>query len=140
MVNVRETPPSKLIHAVAEELKKSSIIKPHHLASYAKSGVCSERPPAQPDFWWIRSAAILRKVYLSPRPVGVQRLRNVYGTKKRRGHKPAHHRKAGGKFIRLMLQQLEKEGYIKKVDKPSKGRVITPKGQGLLDRISKRVG
>ena len=53
------------------------------------------------------------------------------------GHKPAHHRPAGGKFIRLMLQQLEKEGLVKKVETPKKGRVITPKGQKFLDSLSR---
>lgn len=135
---IREVPADKLISKVAEKLKKIESIKPHPQSVYIKSGVCAERPPVQPDFWYIRSAALLRRIALRG-PVGVQRLRTVFGSRKRRGHKPAHHRPVGGKFIRLMLQQLEQAGFIKKVEKPRKGRVLTPKGQAFLDRISKEM-
>lgn len=139
MISVRDVDPNDLIALAAEELKKTSI-KPHAAARFVKSGANTERPPTQRDFWYLRSAAILRKLYLRPEPVGVRKLRNVFGGRKRRGHKPAHHYKAGGKFIRLMLQQLEKEGLIKKVDKPKKGRILTSKGKKLLDSLAKRVG
>ncbi len=137
-MSVKEVPPSKLIEKVKEELKKNENIQPPDWAKFVKTGVCSERPPIQKDWWFIRAAAILRKVYLNG-PIGVQRLRTAFGGRRRRGHKPAHHRKAGGKIIRLILQQLEKAGYIKKVEKPKKGRVITPKGQAFLDRIAKEI-
>ena len=136
MVTVRDVPAQEFIGRLAEELKKEEPMQPHKLSTMVKSGSCAERPPQQPDFWYLRSAAILRKVYLSG-PIGTQRLRTVYGDRKRRGHKPAHHRPAGGKFIRLMLQQLEKTGYIQKTDKPVKGRAITPKGQKFLDSLAK---
>ena len=55
------------------------------------------------------------------------------------GKQTYHHRKAGGKVIRLMLQQLEKAGYIQKVDKPKKGRIITPKGQRFISKLSKEI-
>lgn len=131
---IKEVPPQKLISKLADELKKIESIKPPPQAAFIKSGVCAERPPAQPDFWYLRSAAILRRIALKG-PVGVQRLRTVFGGRKRRGHKPAHHRPAGGKFIRLMLQQLESAGFISKVEKPRKGRALTAKGQAFLDKV-----
>ena len=69
--------------------------------------------------------------------MGVQRLRTAFGGKRRRGHKPAHFKRAGGKVIRLMIQQLEKEGLITKTEKPKKGRIVTPKGQSILNKIEK---
>jgi small subunit ribosomal protein S19e len=138
MATVREVPASKLIPALAQELKKVDTITPHKAAMFVKSGVNAQRPPDQPDFWYLRTAAILRKVYLTG-PVGTQRLRTVYGGKKRGTHKPAHHRKAGGKFIRTMLQQLEKSGFVAKREKAPHGRVITPKGQKIVDRVATRV-
>lgn len=126
----------KMIRAVAEELKKLESIKPYSAALYAKSGVSTERPPQQEDFWYIRSAALLRKIALLG-PIGTERLRNIFGGKRRRGHKPAHHRKAGGKFIRLMLQQLEKEGLIVKQEKGKRGKVLSAKGQKFLSQIAK---
>ena len=132
---MREVPSQKLIEKLSEELKRNDNIKPPEWSKYVKTGVSEERPPLQEDWWFLRSAAILRRVYLKG-PVGVQRLRTVFGGRRRRGHKPAHHKKAGGKIIRLMLQQLEKAGYIQKVEKPRKGRVLTSKGQKLLSKIA----
>ncbi len=138
MSTVKGVEPQSLIVAVAEGLKKMEAIKPHPNSGFVKAGAYAERPPQQPDFWYFRSAAILRRIYLTG-PVGTQRLRTAFGGKRRRGHKPAHHRKAGGKFIRAMLQQLEKAGLIKQVDKPAKGRMITPKGQQFLDKIATKL-
>ena len=135
---MKEIRPQALVEKAAEELKKDESIKPPEWSKYVKTGVSVERPPAQPDWWYLRSAAILRRIYMRG-PVGVQRLRVAFGGRKRRGHKPAKHRKAGGKIIRLMIQQLEKAGYIKKVEKPKKGRVITPKGQKFLNKIAKGI-
>lgn len=134
---IRDIPAATLIEKAAEELKKTENVKQPQAYAFVKSGVNVERPPQQEDFWYIRSAAILRKLYIDG-TVGTQRLRNAFGGKRRRGHRPAHHAKAGGKFIRTMLQQLEKEGLVKKNDKP-KGRVITPKGQKFLNAVAKGI-
>lgn len=135
---MRNVTPNKLIKRVSEELKKNGNIKPPDWSMYVKTGASTERPPLQEDWWFLRSAAILRKIYIYG-PVGTQRLRTAFGGRRRRGHKPAHHRKAGGKIIRLMLQQLEKSGYIQKTEKPRKGRIITPKGQKLLSKMSREI-
>ena len=135
MMIMRIVPPQKLILRVSEELKKNENMKPPEWSKFVKTGVSTERPPSQEDWWFLRSAAILRKIYLNG-PIGTQRLRTTFGGRKRRGHKPAHHSKAGGKIIRLILQQLESSGYIKKTEKPRKGRIITPKGQRLLSKTA----
>ena len=132
---MKDAPTQKLILRLSEELKKNENIKPPEWSKYVKTGVSEERPPTQPDWWFLRSAALLRKIYING-PVGVQRLRNAFGGRRRRGHKPAHHKKAGGKAIRLMLQQLETAGLVKKVEKPKRGRIATPKGQKMLNKIA----
>jgi small subunit ribosomal protein S19e len=134
-MKIMNVSPEKLIARTAAELRKYEKIKPPAWTSYIKTGVCAERPPEQVDFWWLRAAAMLRRIYLTG-PVGVSRLRTAFGARRRRGRKPAHHKKAGGKIIRLLLQQLEAEGLIAKVDKPRAGRTVTPKGQRLLDSIA----
>jgi len=138
MVTARDVPADKLISVLVEVLKKEESIKPHKYAAFVKSGVNAERPPDQLDFWYLRSAAILRKIYLTG-PVGAQRLRTVYGGKKRLGTKPAKHRKAGGKFIRMMLQQLETSGFVAKREKAPFGRYITKKGQKIVDTAAAKV-
>jgi small subunit ribosomal protein S19e len=133
---MKEVSPQKLVERLAEELKKNENIKPPEWSKFVKTGASVERPPFQPDWWFLRSAAILRKIYLRG-PVGTQSLRVSFGGRRRRGSRPAHHRKAGGKIIRLIMQQLEIAGYVKKVEKPKKGRVITPKGQKFINKIAK---
>ena len=136
-MTMREVEPQKLIEKLSEELKKNDNIKPPDWSKYVKTGVSTERPPLQDDWWFLRSAAVLRKVYANG-PVGVQRLRTAYGGRRKMPHgkKIHHHRKAGGKIIRLILQQLENAGYVKKVEKPKKGRIITSKGQKLLSKAA----
>ena len=133
---MKEVSQGKVVQKLTEELKKDENIKPPAWSVFVKTGVSQERPPQQTDWWYYRSAAVLRRVYHTG-PVGVSRLRTVFGDRKRRGHKPAHHRKGGGKIIRTILQQLEKSGYIQKVEKPKKGRSITSKGQKLLLSVEK---
>jgi small subunit ribosomal protein S19e len=132
MVTVTEVPAAKLIEKLKEELKKNEEIKPPAWASFAKSGAHRERPPKQKDFWYIRTASLLRKIYLEG-PVGISRLRTYYGGKKRRGYKPAHFRRASGNILRKILQQLEKSGLV---EKAKKGRKITSKGQKFLDKVA----
>jgi len=135
MVTAREVNPQKLVERTKEELKKFEEIKPPAWSFFVKSGSHKERPPEQPDFWYIRAASILRRIYLDG-PVGVERLRTYYGGRKRRGTEPAKFRKASGNIIRKILQQLEKAGLI---EKTKKGRKITSKGQAFLDRIAYEV-
>ena len=135
---MKDVDPHKLLQVLIEELRKDENIKQPDWSRYVKTGASAERPPIQQDFWYLRSAAVLRRIYLDG-PVGTQRLRSYFGGKRRRGHKPAHHRKAGGKIVRTVLQQLEKAGYIQKVEKPKKGRAIAPKGQRLIDKAMRAV-
>ncbi len=136
-MDIRNVNPHRLVHAVAEELKKIDVIKyPYRVP--IKTGVCCERPFQQKDFWYVRCAAIMRQLYLRG-PLGVSRLRTHFGKRRRRGHAPAKHMKAGGKFIRTMLQQLEHAGLVKKVEKPRKGRMLTPAGIRLLHQTAKKL-
>jgi len=134
MVSARDVPPDKLINLVKEDLKKK--IKMPDWAKFVKTSADRQRPPVQEDWWWIRAASILRKVYMDG-PVGVSRLRTWYGGKKDRGVRGGKKYKASGKIIRTILQQLEELGFVK-IEK-GKGRVITPEGQRYLDSMAKKV-
>jgi small subunit ribosomal protein S19e len=68
-------------------------------------------------------------------PVGTESLRTYYGGRKSRGSKPHRHYKAGGKIIRMALQQLEKSKLI--ATSKTGGRMITPAGQKYLNAMSK---
>lgn len=136
MASIYDVDPNELIERAAQELKKIAEIKPPEWARFVKTGAHKERPPVNQDWWYIRTAAILRSVYKLG-PVGVSKLRTKYGGKKRRGYKPPEFRKGSGNIIRKILQQLEEAKLIKKVDKGvHKGRIITPKGKSLLDKTA----
>lgn len=134
MTTVYDVPADKLIEGLKEKLKEVKEISPPEWTTFVKTSSGKERSPDQEDWWYIRAASILRKVYLRG-PVGVSRLRRVYGSKKNRGHKPAKFRRASGAIIRNIFKQLEAAGLVKK----ETGRVITPKGQSLLDTLSKEI-
>jgi len=126
---------NELIEKAAQELKKH--IKQPEWSLFVKTGSGKERPPTQKDWWYLRSASILRKLYTLG-PIGVSKLKTKYGNKKNRGHKPERFRKGSGKIIRTILQQLEEAGFVEKKDKTKrKGRVLTAKGKSFLDKINK---
>jgi small subunit ribosomal protein S19e len=133
---VNEVYPNELVEKVAEELKKIEEIKPPVWATFVKTGVHKERSPESKDWWYTRAAAVLRSIF-NLGPIGVSKLRTKYGGKQRRGHKKAHFKKGSGSVIRKILQQLEKAGLIKFVEKGiHKGRVIAPKGKSILDKTA----
>ncbi|MBI2543177.1 MAG: 30S ribosomal protein S19e [Candidatus Aenigmarchaeota archaeon] len=132
MISPKDVDAQKFNAVLKEELKKVKEINPPVWISFVKSGVHKERIPAQEDFWYIRSASVLRRLYLDG-PVGIEKLRSYFGGKERRGHKPAHFRKSSGSIIRKILQQLESAGLV---DKSKKGRNLSPKGRKLLDKIA----
>lgn len=136
MATIYDVEPNELIEKAAEELKKVKEIEPPVWASYIKTGRHKERPPVNKDWWYTRTAAVLRYIYRVG-PIGVSKLRARYGGKKRRGAKPPHFYDGSGSIIRKVLQQLEKAGFVKKAEKGVyKGRAITPKGKSLLDKIA----
>jgi len=136
MVSIYDVDPTELIKKAAEKLKENENIKPPVWADFVKTGRHKERPPAEKGWWYIRAAAVLRSVYKLG-PIGVSKLRSKYGGVERRGMQPEHFFKGSGSIIRKVLQQLEKAGYIQKVEKGvKKGRIITPKGKSLLDKTA----
>lgn len=134
MVSVREVSADKFIEKAASELEKMNELKPPGWVFFVKTGIHKERPPTQKNWWWVRSASIMRKLHLK-QDIGVSRLKKIYGGRKNRGVEPEHKYKASGKIIRNILQQLESAGYVKTEKK--KGRSLTPKGKKFLNDIAK---
>lgn len=133
-MNLNEYQADKLIHEMKERLKKIDEIKPPEWAQFVKTGVHKERPPQQEDWWYIRAAAVLRKVG-SEGKIGTERLRKAYGGRKNQGHKPEHKHKASGSVIRKILQQLEAAGFV--AAKKGKGRELTQKGTSFITDAGK---
>lgn len=136
MPTVHDVPADSLIKKTAEHLRRVPQIQPPAWATYAKTGSHAERLPQDKDWWFTRSASLLRRVYLHG-PIGLSDLESMYGGRMRVGFGLAHHRDAGGSSVRKALQQLEAAGYVAK--QPSRGRVVTSKGASLLDRLSSEI-
>ncbi len=132
MTTVYDVPADKLIAKAAMELKEKAEITAPEWAPFVKTGTHREMPPEDPEWWYTRTAAVLRRVYVDG-PVGVERMRSVYGGKKDRGSKPNKSVKGSGSILRKALQQLEAAGFVAK---QKNGRVITPAGASFLDGIA----
>lgn len=137
MTTVYDVPADVLIDRVASYFASDvEEIRPPDWAAYVKTGSHVERPPQNPGWWYIRCASLIRKLYING-PIGVSRLRKMYGGRKRRGMSPAHFARAGGSIIRHALQQLETAGLVTKKDRD--GRVLTPKGRSFLDAMAAQI-
>ena len=133
MPTVYDIPSNILIRRLAQELKSREEIAAPEWMLFVKTGAHKERAPDDPDFWFVRCASILRKVYLNG-PIGTEKLRIKYGGRKRRGVKPNKFQKSSGAIVRTALQQLESAGFVKK--RGTKGREMTDIGRSYLDKLS----
>tara|TARA_Y100000310_G_scaffold154817_2_gene154344 strand:+ start:1274 stop:1867 length:594 start_codon:yes stop_codon:yes gene_type:complete len=139
MASINDVNATELIEKAAVELQKNENIKAPEWAAYVKTGRAKERVPARKDWWFVRSASVLRTIH-GYGPIGVSKLKVKYGSKKRRGYKPSRFYPGSGNIIRKILQQLEKAGYLKKEDKMQhKGRVVTPAGRSFLDKLATEI-
>jgi len=131
--NVFDVAADELIPRIAEELKKSKEVAPPAWSNYAKTGAFRERRPTGEDWWFVRCASILRRLYTKG-PTGVARLRTAYGGHRRRGVRPGHFARGSGSVIRKALQQLEKAGLVE--HEKGSGRRLSNKGRSFLDRLA----
>ncbi len=134
MTTPYDVPATQFIEKLAKYLRDNiDEVQSPAWASVAKTGAHVEKPPQNPNWWYMRSASILRKVYVHG-PLGIEKLRADYGGRKDFGVKPEHAVKAAGSNIRKILQQLEAAGLIQTVR--SKGRIMAPKGRKLLQELA----
>lgn len=137
MISPNDVPASKLIEKVAKYLKENvDAVTPPSWSSMAKTGSHVEKQPQDPNWWYLRSASLMRKIYAHG-PIGIEKLRASYGGRKNRGVKPQHAAKSGGSNVRKALQQLEAAGYVEIV-KP-RGRRISPQGRKVLQEVAEEL-
>jgi len=138
VVNALEVPADRLIESIAKYLKENvPEVKPPEWAYFVKTGAHKERVPENVGWWYYRAASILRKLYKSNEPIGLESFRTIYGGRKNYGSAPSHFVKGSGSIVRKILQQLEKAQLVRKVR--GRGRVLSPQGRALLDRLAYEV-
>lgn len=147
MTTLYDIPAELLNPALAARLEDTKSVSTPDWAEFVKTGVDRERPPSQENWWFLRSAAILRKVAREG-PVGVTHLAQAFGGRKDNGASPNTPGVASRHIIRTSLQQLEESGLVSKVSgrliedeegnplQLYKGRQITSAGQKMIDAVA----
>lgn len=129
--------PSLLIEKLAQYLKNNiKAVYAPDWSKFVKTSVHTEALPTNEDWWYIRCASILRKLYIKE-PIGVGHLRFEYGGKKDYGVRPEHKQKSSGIIIRKAIQQLEEASLVKTYK--NEGRIVTSEGRKLLDTLSTNI-
>ncbi len=135
MVTIYDVPADALIEEVAARLE-DRIDEPEWV-EFAKSGAGKELPPEQEDFWYVRSASLLRKVAQNE-PIGIERLATEYGSKKRGSNRysvrPGEHEGGSRKLIRASLQALEDDGLV--TTAAGEGRRVSDEGEAFLSEVA----
>ena len=136
MATAFDVPADLLIARTGDQLKSSGKVSPPEWAPYVRTGVHTQKAPRNPDWWWVRLAAVFRKVYTTG-PIGSSRLAAEFGGKRDDGSAPYHPRKGSRSVIRECLQQLETLGYVSKAE--AKGRRVSPAGRKFLDNLAHQI-
>lgn len=137
MTTVYDVPAQPLIDRIASEMEDQDAVQPPEWAPFVRTGADKERPPEQEGWWFTRTAAVLRKVYLEG-PIGTERLASHYGGKRRTDVSPPEAVKGSRSIIRKVLQQLEEADLVEQPQNED-GRTVTPEGQSFLDDLSHQV-
>jgi len=142
MTTFYDVPADLLIPALADRLESNDKINQPDWAEFVKTGAHKERPPVQKNWWFLRSAAILRKVGRLG-PVGVNHLSQAFGGPKNRGVAPNRATAGSRHVIRTSLQQLEDAGLVtvrrNAAGTVNMGRILTAEGQKILDAVAHEV-
>ena len=136
MAKTQDVNQQELIKRTALALKEEKKVEMPNWANFVRTGRSKDRPPENLDWWYMRASAILRKIYLFG-PIGTEKLKTKFGSKKNRGYKPEKFFPASGKVIRTILQQLDRAGLTTyKKEGVHKGRITTKEGNSFLNKIS----
>ncbi|HLY76989.1 MAG TPA: 30S ribosomal protein S19e [Thermoplasmata archaeon] len=136
MAHPTDIPAAVLLPRLAQELESRKAVQAPEWAAFARTGVHTENAPYQSGWWYLRSASVLRKLYLRGAR-GVARLASEYGGSRDRGSAPYHARSGSRSIAREILQQLEAAGLVRK--QKNGGRALTPDGHRLLDQLAKEL-
>merc|ERR1712194_796045 len=106
VVTVKDVEAEKFIVAFAQHLKRQGRFEIPKWADIVKTAKYKELPPIDPDWLYVRTASMVRKIYIRA-GMGVGAFRKVYGGQLRRGTQKNVFAKGSGKIARYILQQLE---------------------------------
>ncbi|KAI5171417.1 small subunit ribosomal protein S19e [Nematocida sp. LUAm3] len=143
-MKVEEVCPQKYIEVLSKALKEEKKVERPAEADYIKTGHGKELAPSNPDWYHIRAASILRKLYIEQlknsdkmkHGFGTLWFAKVYGGAKNNGHKPSHTVTGSKSLVRGILQALESSQLVTKI--PKGGRKLTSNGISYMETIATR--
>jgi small subunit ribosomal protein S19e len=134
---------NKFIKALADYFREKNLIKVPTWGVYVKCSQSNELSPTDANWFYIKAAAIARRVYITKnKTLGVGTLKRILGKKDRRGSQPNIFSKAAGKIIRNILQQLKKLNYVESyctAENTTMGLTMTKLGKSQLEMIGNKV-
>jgi len=84
---VKDVKPFRWIKVMAKHLKQEGKLFVPNCADFIKTSHGRERAPQNPDWYYMRCAAVLRRIYIRP-GVGMGGLAKKFASKKNRGSQP----------------------------------------------------
>jgi len=134
---LKDVPAQSFINFYARHLQRAHKVPLPKWADIVKTGIHKELAPLDNNWFYIRMAAVARRLYLRD-AVGIGALTKIFGGAKKNGVRPSHFVKGSEVIARTAVKALEKLKLAEIVPKKG-GRRLTPAGRRELDQIAKRV-
>jgi small subunit ribosomal protein S19e len=130
---VRDVPANKWIKTMAAHLKQEGKLFVPNCTELVKTSHGRERAPQNPDWYYYRCAAVLRRIYVRP-GTGYGGLSKAFGKKKNNGSAPEHTVKASRGLLHWCCRSLEGLKLVAKGK--TSGRVLTKEGKKKVDTVA----
>jgi len=130
---MKDVSANKWVRAMASHLKQTGKLFVPTCAEFVKQSHGNQRAPQNPDWYFYRAAAVLRRIYQRP-GTGYGGLSKPFGMKKNNGSRPEKFVRAAKGMLHWVCKSLEGMKLIGKGKKS--GRVITKEGKRKCDAIA----
>ncbi|CAL5990672.1 Ribosomal_protein S19 [Hexamita inflata] len=135
-ITVCDIPANKFIEQYAQQLKREGKIAQPAWSVFVKTGRAQQYSPENADWFYVRSAAIMRRLYCQGTN-GMTDLRRMFGMAKDGTVVPRKFKLAGGAIITQICKQLKQQGLVEIV--AGEGRKLTDKGKKALDAFASQL-
>ena len=115
---------------------RSGKLKVPEWVDIVKTGIHKELAPVDEDWYFIRCAAVARRIAIRS-PAGTGAITKIFGGKRARGVRPSKYVRGSSSVARKALQSLEAFKWVEKG--PDGGRKLSVQGRRDLDRIAAQV-
>lgn len=135
MDSVFEVQAVPLLKAIADTLKKNPDVKLPENHDIIKTGSGRKNAPHEPDWFYVRMAAIIRQVMCKGK-ISLSGLSYRFGNRKNRGVRPSKFARGSKFVIASAIAQLEAIGWIQFNNSDS---ILTETGKEVLGELIEKV-